>query len=306
METLSNELRDLGAECSHAFLQEVYLCGISSQVQSSQRSSIRGVSVGSQFRTSLQSLVADLERTQPHYIRCIKPNGSKSKGIFAASGILQQLRYSGMMEAIRIRQEGYAFREEHEKFYNRFSVLLSTEDMDEEETGIVQLVQALSKRLNVTDADWQIGHSKIFLRRELAEKLERLSKLRVNVAARTLCRFGRRVALARLSSLLVHWMRFRLHMLRIYRKAKASSTLAASYRSFKQQKVYSAFRRAVVLLQAEQRRKQAIEQARKLRDPFCDMTFRDCRAFLGTEQMKLDEAVAKQNFRVAADLEVKM
>jgi myosin heavy subunit len=157
METLSNEIRDLGEDSTDSLLQEVYTSRNVGQMNQSMRSSIRGVSVGSQFRTSLQSLVADLESTQPHYIRCIKPNLSKAPGAFAAGEVLKQLRYSGMMEAIRIRREGYAFREEHEKFFSQFSVLLNPEDMNENESGIVQLVEALSRRLGVTGADWQIG-----------------------------------------------------------------------------------------------------------------------------------------------------
>jgi len=177
--------------------KKVYFCsgGAEESLSSSQRSSIRGVSVGSQFRTSLQSLVADLEETQPHYIRCVKPNDSKAPNSLHSGGVLKQLRYSGMMEAIRIRQEGYALREPHESFFDRFSVLLTPADMKgDDEAGIVKLVKVLSERLGVSDADWQVGHSKIFLRRELSEKLERLAKLRVQCAARTLTRFGAKMA----------------------------------------------------------------------------------------------------------------
>ena len=108
------------------------------------------------------------------------------------------------METIRIRREGYALREDHASFYNRFHLLLNPEEAAKGE-GISHLVQVLSKRLDITDADWQIGHTKIFLRRELSEKLERLAKLRVHAAARTVGRFGKFVAHRRLSALLVTW-----------------------------------------------------------------------------------------------------
>ena len=63
------------------------------------------------------------------------------------------------------------------------------------------LVQVIFKHLKAMDADWQIGHFKIiFTRRELSEKLERLAKLQVDAAARTLGRFGREVAERRLAS----------------------------------------------------------------------------------------------------------
>eukprot|EP00977_Amphora_coffeiformis_P007254 scaffold1573_cov173-Amphora_coffeaeformis.AAC.11 len=179
METLSNEIREIGGNSTHALTKSVFACGeneTSSSAGASSRSTIRGVSVGAQFRSSLQELVTDLDRTQPHYVRCIKPNSSKAPNVFMTGEVLKQLRYSGMMEAIRIRREGYALREEHESFFNRFSVLLSSDELEGPETGIEQLVRVLSKRLHVTDADWQIGHSKIFLRRELSDKLEKLAR----------------------------------------------------------------------------------------------------------------------------------
>jgi myosin heavy subunit len=307
METLSNELRELGDESTMFLSQSVYSCGqVDNGSSQQQRSSIRGVSVGSQFRTSLQSLVSDLDRTQPHYIRCIKPNLNKAPNSFLSGEVLKQLRYSGMMEAIRIRREGYALREEHEGFYNRFCVLLNPEDIKKEGAGIEQLVKVLSKRLHVTEADWQIGHSKIFLRRELSEKLERLARLRVHAAARTLGRFGKRVVFRRLSKFLVSWGRFRLRMRKQYRETKAANKLAAAIRRFKQEQLYATVRWGVIQIQSEHRRKRAIHRTKLLRDPYCEMSFRECRRLLRSEQARLDDAVKTKNFRMAAKLEVKM
>lgn len=135
MESLSNELKELGDSSTIRLARDVYgqasTDDDASQQASNRRSSIRGFSVASQFKLSLQSLVEDLEKTQPHYIRCIKPNLKKAFNQFSAGEVLKQLRYSGMMEAIRIRREGYALREPHQSFYNRFSVLLSPDDLAE-------------------------------------------------------------------------------------------------------------------------------------------------------------------------------
>ena len=81
-----------------------------------RRSATRGVGVGSQFKSSLQFLVNDLEGMQPHYIWCIKPNLMKMANYFSVGEVLMQLRYSGMMEAIRIRREGYTLRVDHLSF----------------------------------------------------------------------------------------------------------------------------------------------------------------------------------------------
>lgn len=303
METLSNELKDLGAESTVPLAKTVFSCGSDDEEDpESRRSTIRGVSVASQFKASLQTLMADLEQTQPHYIRCIKPNLSKSQNSFDSGEVLRQLRYSGMMEAIRIRREGYALREDHESFYNQFSVLLLPEDLGEG-AGIEQLVTALSKRLAVTDADWQIGHSKIFLRRELAAKLERLAALKVHAAARIVSRFGRYVATRRAAKALTAWARFRLHMVKKYRKDRAANVIMASYRGYSQQKKFTTMRSVVVTLQSHQRRKVAAAFASSLRDPYADYSFKEMKKLRKLELARLDEAVSQKDFKKAAEIE---
>lgn len=307
METLSNELRELGERSTKPISKKVYSCSSVPEGPTSTRSSIRGVSVGSQFRTSLQSLVSDLERTQPHYIRCIKPNLSKSAGSFVAGEVLKQLRYSGMMEAIRIRQEGYALREKHESFFDRFSVLLNPNDIKEGgDSGVVQLVKTLSNRLGVSDADWQVGHSKIFLRRDLSDKLERLAKLRVHRAARTLTKFGVKVAHQRAAKFIVGWFRYRRRICERLRLRKAASKIAALSRGHKQRLQYATALRAVVLVQTQQRRLLAVHRTRKIRDPFYDLTFRDCKKLLAADMACLENAVKNKHFVLATELEAKM
>ena len=160
--------------------------------------------------------------------------------------------------------------------------------------------------LLITCAYFKCSDSKIFLRRELAEKLEKFAKLRVHMAARTLGRFGRVAVRSRLNKFLVCWMRFRLHMIRLHRRHNAVSTIAAAYRSHKQRNQYCSFQRAVVLLQAYQRKCIANDRVRKLRDPYCDMSFQECRALLKSEQAELEKAVTANDFTAAAQMEVKM
>ncbi|KAL3924100.1 MAG: hypothetical protein SGILL_001255, partial [Bacillariaceae sp.] len=307
MESLSTELRDLGSTSTIPVARDIFGATTSKEDARalSKRSSIRGFSVSSQFKQSLQTLMDDLDTTQPHYIRCIKPNLSKAQKSFNAGEVLKQLRYSGMMEAIRIRREGYALREDHHSFFNRFSVLLGA-DETEGQIGIEQLVSVLSKRLNVTEADWQIGHSKIFLRRELSDKLERLAKLRVHRAARTIGRFGRAAAQRQASVILVAWVRFRLAMLKKYRSERASSKIASIYRMHSQQKSYNSLVRATVKIQSLQRRLEAAHVAKKLRDPFCDMSHKDLKKLLRSEKDRLDEAAKSNDFSGAAEIEARM
>lgn len=181
--------------------------------------------------------MAELETTQPHYIRCIKPNLYKSPNAFDGGEVLRQLRYAGMMEAIRIRREGYALREAHESFYSRFNILLNSSEKEDGE-GIQNLVHVLSQRLNLTISDCQIGHTKIFLLHELASKLERLLLLRNQFASRTLGRFGRMVAHRRASDLLTSWAKLRVLRLRKHYHRVAATKIISMIRMFKQKSLF--------------------------------------------------------------------
>ena len=63
--------------------------------------------VSLRFRGQLEKLTATLRSTQPHYIKCVKPNSVKAAGALQAKLVVEQLRYSGVLEMVRIRQEGY-------------------------------------------------------------------------------------------------------------------------------------------------------------------------------------------------------
>lgn len=82
------------------------------------------VTLGGQFRKQLDNLMNALNATEPHYIRCIKPNSEKQPDMFHGYMSLQQLRYAGVFEAVRIRQTGYPFRYSHENFLKRYGFLV--------------------------------------------------------------------------------------------------------------------------------------------------------------------------------------
>ncbi|CAI0433995.1 unnamed protein product [Linum tenue] len=80
-------------------------------------------SIGSRFKLQLQSLMETLNSTEPHYIRCVKPNNLLKPAIFENVNIMQQLRCGGVLEAIRISCAGYPTRRAFFEFINRFGLL---------------------------------------------------------------------------------------------------------------------------------------------------------------------------------------
>ena len=100
-----------------------------------------------QFRQQLDSLMTTLFQTQPQYIRCVKPNQLKVKELFDAPICLQQLRYAGVFEAVKIRQQGFPFRWTHQVFYTRYRILGGPEH-----TGKVSLSRVRARTLPATPA----------------------------------------------------------------------------------------------------------------------------------------------------------
>lgn len=56
------------------------------------------------------NLMETLNKTEPHYVRCIKPNDSKAEFELDTQRVVQQLRACGVLETIRISAAGYPSR----------------------------------------------------------------------------------------------------------------------------------------------------------------------------------------------------
>ncbi|RCV10465.1 hypothetical protein SETIT_2G114600v2 [Setaria italica] len=148
--------------------------------------STKFTSIGSSFKQQLQSLLETLSATEPHYIRCIKPNNVLKPAIFENSNVLQQLRCGGVLEAIRISCLGYPTRRRFDEFVDRFGVLLPEvlgESYDE-----VTATNMLLEKVNLTG--YQIGKTKVFLR---AGQMAELDALRTEVLGRSATKIQRKV-----------------------------------------------------------------------------------------------------------------
>ena len=82
--------------------------------------------LGGAFRKQLSALMETLRSTDPHYIRCVKPNQPKRARLFEGAAVLEQLRCAGVFEATAIRKQGYPFRFEYARFVVRYKSIMST------------------------------------------------------------------------------------------------------------------------------------------------------------------------------------
>ncbi|GAB4836037.1 hypothetical protein Ancab_000954 [Ancistrocladus abbreviatus] len=117
-------------------------------------------SIGSRFKLQLQQLMETLNSTEPHYIRCVKPNNLLKPAIFENVGIMQQLRCGGVLEAIRISCAGYPTCRAFFEFINRFG-LLAPEAIEGSYDEKVAWKMILEK---VGLQGFQMGKTKVFPR----------------------------------------------------------------------------------------------------------------------------------------------
>ena len=94
-----------------------------------------------------------INNTEPHYIRCIKPTDLNKPNLFDRGRVNDQLKYSGVLEAIKVARAGYPVRFKKELFKIKYRLIDSWESY-------------------LTKKDYCLGHTKIFLKSNGYEKLE--------------------------------------------------------------------------------------------------------------------------------------
>ena len=75
---------------------------------------------GTQIRQSASYLVQRLSACTPHYIRCIKPNDKKTPMDFNSSRVEHQVKYLGLLENVKVKRSGYAYRHYKDFFLKRY------------------------------------------------------------------------------------------------------------------------------------------------------------------------------------------
>jgi myosin-7 len=127
--------------------------------------------VGDTFRRQLQQLVDILDTTTPWYVRCIKPNSTKTAKGYEDQLVIDQLNYSGMLDIVRIRREGFPVHVPFDVFvtkYRAMAQVMKKKLDDDPKKAACQILQYIK----APTTEWQAGKTKIFLRNSVFEPLE--------------------------------------------------------------------------------------------------------------------------------------
>lgn len=126
--------------------------------------------VASYFRYSLMDLLQKMVDGSPQFVRCIKPNDMKRANCFVPQKVINQLRYTGVLETIRIRRHGFSHRYTFAEFLKRYCFL--SFGFDEKVIINQENCRLLLMRLKMDG--WALGKSKVFLKYYHVEYLRKV------------------------------------------------------------------------------------------------------------------------------------
>ncbi|XP_014851780.1 PREDICTED: unconventional myosin-Ib isoform X3 [Poecilia mexicana] len=209
----------------------------------------RPPTAGFQFKASVGTLMSNLQSKNPNYIRCIKPNDKKASHVFNGSLVCHQARYLGLMENVRVRRAGYAFRQAYEPCLERYKMLCK-KTWPHWKGRARQGVEVLMTDLQVPAEEFSYGRSKIFIRNPrtlffLEEKRKQCLE-----------------DLATLIQKIYKGWKCRSHFLLL---KKSQVVVASWFRRYAQQKKYQKIKHATTMVQSYTRGWQARKLLRKLK-----------------------------------------
>ncbi|XP_032483781.1 unconventional myosin-IXb isoform X8 [Phocoena sinus] len=208
-------------------------------------------SISAQFQTSLNKLLEALGKAEPFFIRCIRSNAEKKELCFDDELVLQQLRYTGMLETVRIRRSGYSAKYTFQDFTEQFQVLLPKNAQPCRE-----VISALLEKMDIDKRSYQIGKTKVFLKeterqalqetlhREVVRKILLLQSWFRMVLERRHFLQMRRAAV----TIQACWRSYRVR--RALERTQAAVYLQAAWRGYQQRAAYQLQRQTIIRLQS--------------------------------------------------------
>lgn len=144
----------------------------------------RAHTVGMQFRSSLTDLMDKISTSEPHFVRCIKPNAEHIPRSFDNVLVLRQLQNTGIIETVRIRRDGFPVRLQFDEFLRRYQLLAFplSAAIDPTKQVCTELLANLTQRgvlspsapkhFKDSPPAWVIGKTRVFMKQDVVDQLK--------------------------------------------------------------------------------------------------------------------------------------
>ena len=138
------------------------------------------VTVAGRFQKQLQSLRTELESTESHFVRCVKPNMLAQAGLLDNMYVGSQLESAGVLQTISLKRQGYPVRRLHNNFSAYFYVIaprsaLKLHQQKKYGECAAQILKYYLGLYRWSAPHFAVGNSKVFLRAHIWSKLEKLA-----------------------------------------------------------------------------------------------------------------------------------
>ena len=159
----------------------------------------KALTVSNEFKDQLNSLMETVNKTEPHFIRCIKPNPQNLPDIYDRLSVTEQLRYGGVLQAVQVSRAGYPVRANHFDIWLDYRYCLHNsadrlriEKVNDARTRAQEMMTLLEVELKIhrhaitNSISWAVGKTLVFLKQEAHERLQSARLMRRNRAATTI------------------------------------------------------------------------------------------------------------------------
>ena len=117
--------------------------------------------------------MTELQSSQAHFVRCIKPNPKLVPQEIHGENVINQLRMSGMLDAVKLIQSGYPTRIPYEDIYSKYKGHMPDRVQSLEPA---QFCEVIAEVCDVGKKDYALGLERMFFRLGKAAFLEELSE----------------------------------------------------------------------------------------------------------------------------------
>lgn len=183
-ENLSRDVAELFLSSELSVLQEMGAQLLADSGEARQKvGKVQPWSVSLNVRNSLRDLMSKIQQSDPHYVRCVKPNVDKVPRQFEGNVVLEQLLRSGVLPEVRIRKEGFTYRIPLAEFVFRYERIIpklterEPELVPQQSARAKAIVTALPSALEylgygLTPDSFAVGHHKVFVKLPAYQAIE--------------------------------------------------------------------------------------------------------------------------------------
>ncbi|EPX73018.1 myosin type-2 heavy chain 2 [Schizosaccharomyces octosporus yFS286] len=169
---LNSNLANLISQSSNMHVSSLFADYSSGNTLNGDQYEKKGIfrTVSQRHRRQLNTLMKQLEATQPHFVRCIIPNSIKKPKNIEKALVLHQLRCNGVLEGIRIAQTGFPNKLLYTEFRSRYGILSKT--LAKGYTEAKEATVAIIKDLDLSTSVYRLGETKVFFKANVLGFLE--------------------------------------------------------------------------------------------------------------------------------------